>query len=57
MKVKDFLNITLIEDSSNLRIINKGDLSTSFYNSNRDDNKVIYSIFIQNNGVVYIYIK
>ena len=51
MKVKKWLKVTFIDDNTNLRV------DDDFYRSNRDDEKEINFVRVQDNGVVIIHTK
>lgn len=51
MKIKNWLRVTTVEDMLNMRVDNH------FYSSDRDDDKIIDYVFVQDNGVVRIHTK
>ena len=51
MKVKSWIRVTSVEDSTNIRC------DDDFYKSSRDDEKTIASVYVQDNGVVVIRTK
>ena len=51
MKIGRWMKVTYVEDSLNIRVDN------DFYNKDRDDDKTIESVTVQDNGVIVFHTK
>lgn len=51
MKIKQWMKVTYVEDRSNIRV------DDDFYNKDKDDDKTIKHVTVQDDGVVVFHTK